>query len=166
MADTKISNLAAVSVPASTDQFLVNQGGTSKRIALSQMGGLVWVRRLATLVLLATLLLVQPVAGRAFPPNLNGTLVIVASDAVTVTLHGEQTSGEPVTLLVEHFCYDAVHDSVARQTASFVGAADMTFLIGPRTLKGKSFTPTSCWGLLEYQITGNTELIFAEVDTL
>lgn len=42
MSDTKISALTAVSTPATTDEFAVNQGGSSKKITLSQiLGGLV-----------------------------------------------------------------------------------------------------------------------------
>ena len=41
MADTKISDLAAVSTPASTDQFVVNQGGTSKKETRAQVHELV-----------------------------------------------------------------------------------------------------------------------------
>jgi hypothetical protein len=37
MADTKISALTAVTVPASGDEFAVNQGGTSKKITLAQI---------------------------------------------------------------------------------------------------------------------------------
>jgi len=37
MADTAISGLTAVVTPASTDQFAVNQGGTSKRVTLAQI---------------------------------------------------------------------------------------------------------------------------------
>lgn len=37
MADTKISALTAVTVPAETDEFAVNQGGTSKKISLAQV---------------------------------------------------------------------------------------------------------------------------------
>ena len=40
MADTKISALTAVTTPAGTDEFAVNQGGTSKKVTLAQiMGG-------------------------------------------------------------------------------------------------------------------------------
>ena len=37
MADTKISALTAVATPALTDEFVVNQGGTSKKITSQQM---------------------------------------------------------------------------------------------------------------------------------
>lgn len=37
MADTKISALTAVTTPASGDEFAVNQGGTSKKVTLSQL---------------------------------------------------------------------------------------------------------------------------------
>lgn len=37
MADTKISALTAVTTPASTDEFPVNQGGTSKKMTLGQV---------------------------------------------------------------------------------------------------------------------------------
>jgi hypothetical protein len=37
MADTKISALTAVTTPASTDEFAVNQGGASKKITLAQI---------------------------------------------------------------------------------------------------------------------------------
>lgn len=37
MADTKVSALTAVTTPASTDEFPVNQGGTSKKMTLSQI---------------------------------------------------------------------------------------------------------------------------------
>ena len=37
MADTKISALAAVTAPASTDEFAVNQGGTSKKVTLDTL---------------------------------------------------------------------------------------------------------------------------------
>lgn len=37
MADSKISALTAVTTPASTDEFAVNQGGTSKKVALSTL---------------------------------------------------------------------------------------------------------------------------------
>lgn len=37
MADTKISALTAVTTPAGTDEFAVNQGGTSKKLTLSQI---------------------------------------------------------------------------------------------------------------------------------
>jgi hypothetical protein len=38
MADTKISALTAVTSPAGTDEFAVNQGGASKKITLAQIG--------------------------------------------------------------------------------------------------------------------------------
>ena len=41
MADTKISALAAVVNPAATDEFAVNQGGTSKKMTLAQVGPLI-----------------------------------------------------------------------------------------------------------------------------
>ena len=41
MADTKISALTAVTTPAGTDEFAVNQGGTSKKETLSQISGYV-----------------------------------------------------------------------------------------------------------------------------
>jgi hypothetical protein len=37
MADTKISALTAVATPAGTDEFAVNQGGTSKKLTLAQV---------------------------------------------------------------------------------------------------------------------------------
>jgi hypothetical protein len=37
MADTKISALPAVTAPAATDEFSVNQGGTSKKMTLAQI---------------------------------------------------------------------------------------------------------------------------------
>lgn len=37
MADTKVSALTAVTTPASTDEFPVNQGGTSKKMTLEQV---------------------------------------------------------------------------------------------------------------------------------
>ena len=37
MADTKVSALPAVTVPATTDEFPVNQGGTSKKVTLAQI---------------------------------------------------------------------------------------------------------------------------------
>jgi len=37
MADTKISALTAVTTPAGTDEFAVNQGGTSKKMTLAQI---------------------------------------------------------------------------------------------------------------------------------
>jgi len=37
MADTKISALTAVTTPAATDEFAVNQGGTSKKMTLAQV---------------------------------------------------------------------------------------------------------------------------------
>lgn len=37
MADTKISALSAVTTPATTDEFVVNQGGTSKKVTLAQL---------------------------------------------------------------------------------------------------------------------------------
>lgn len=40
MADTKISALGAVATPASTDQFAVNQGGTTKRETRAQIHAL------------------------------------------------------------------------------------------------------------------------------
>jgi hypothetical protein len=39
MADTKISDLTAVTTPAGTDEFAVNQGGTSKKMTLNQIQG-------------------------------------------------------------------------------------------------------------------------------
>src|SRR5690348_5522986 len=39
MADQKISALAAVTTPAGTDEFAVNQGGTSKKETLAQIRG-------------------------------------------------------------------------------------------------------------------------------
>lgn len=41
MADTKISALSAVSTPAGTDEFPVNQGGTSKKETLAQIASYV-----------------------------------------------------------------------------------------------------------------------------
>lgn len=39
MADTKISALPAVTTPASTDEFAINQTGTSKKATLAQIMG-------------------------------------------------------------------------------------------------------------------------------
>lgn len=40
MADTKISALTAVTTPAATDEFGVNQGGGSKKMTLAQIGAI------------------------------------------------------------------------------------------------------------------------------
>lgn len=40
MADTKISALPAVTTPAATDEFAINQGGTSMKVTPSQMAAL------------------------------------------------------------------------------------------------------------------------------
>jgi hypothetical protein len=45
MADTKISDLAAVATPAGADEFAVNQGGTSKKETLTQIAAYVGVTR-------------------------------------------------------------------------------------------------------------------------
>jgi len=37
MADTKISALTAVTTPADTDEFGINQGGVSKKMTLAQV---------------------------------------------------------------------------------------------------------------------------------
>lgn len=37
MADTKISDLTAVTTPATTDEFAVNQGGVSKKVTGAQV---------------------------------------------------------------------------------------------------------------------------------
>lgn len=37
MADTKVSALTAVTTPATTDEFAVNQGGTSKKVSLATL---------------------------------------------------------------------------------------------------------------------------------
>jgi len=52
MADTKISALTAVTTPAGTDEFAVNQGGTSKKETLSQINDFIGVKtkRVATQV--------------------------------------------------------------------------------------------------------------------
>jgi hypothetical protein len=44
MADTKISALTAVTTPASTDEFAVNQGGSSKKVTLALLSGYLFTR--------------------------------------------------------------------------------------------------------------------------
>lgn len=48
MADTKISALTAVVTPATTDEFPVNQGGTSKKETIAQIGTALFVRKRAS----------------------------------------------------------------------------------------------------------------------
>lgn len=45
MADTKVSALTAVTTPALTDEIPVNQGGTSKRLLVSQLEDLIGLKK-------------------------------------------------------------------------------------------------------------------------
>lgn len=66
MADTKISALPAVSAPASTDAFAVNQGGTSKQEALSQI---------KTFILTAPVFAAGSASAASWPKQTSGTLL-------------------------------------------------------------------------------------------
>jgi hypothetical protein len=118
--------------------------------------------------LLAALLLLLPsqaLAASGPPPGLAGTLAIVAQDATSVTLHAEQTGGSPVTLKVEHSCYEgAVYGG--GEKVSFVGSADMTFNIAPRTYHGHLVTPTNCWATLNFYYSSSRVMVLAYQVTL
>lgn len=123
-------------------------------------------RSRSLLAALALALLATPtLAASGPPPGLAGSLVIVSSDASSVTLHAEQTGGTPVTLTVEHYCYQGeVYGGFQR--VRFVGSADMTFDIGPRSYHGQIVTPTDCWALLEFFYSSARVEILGEVVTL
>ncbi len=120
--------------------------------------------------LLAALLLVllpsSTLAASGPPPGLAGTLAIVASDSVSVTLHAEQTGGELVTLTVEHYCYADPTTFAGMEKVRFSGSADMTFNIGPRTYHGKDMIPTSCWAHLSFYFSSSRVVLLDYVTTL
>ena len=120
-------------------------------------------------VLLALVLLFSAVPAKAqnsvVLEDLAGTLVITAKDANTVTLHAEQTGGEPVTLTVEHGCYVgnvSAGTFAGVEKVRFTGSADMTFNIGPRTYHGQYLVPDNCGASMSYYMTGNTSIFLVQ----
>jgi len=99
MADTKISALTAVGTPAGTDEFAVNQGGTSKKMTLNQVDDFVSPTVISSGA--------APASG-AFPDTGVGSeawLVNTADNAVT-TIEDVMTLTGLVagTYLYEYFC--------------------------------------------------------------
>lgn len=118
------------------------------------------------LIGLLMFLLSFPVRAASEPPaGLSGTLTTISKDANTVTLHAEQTSGTPVTLTIEHYCYQG-NIYAGFERIRFQGTTDASFNIGMRTYHGQSLTPTDCWALLEYYFGGGNLLILDEQVTL
>lgn len=112
------------------------------------------MRRLLAALVLALLIPSQVLAASGPPPGLAGTLAIVAQDVTSVTLHAEQTGGDPVTLTVEHYCYENANQPNevygGMEKVRFVGSVSATFHTGPRTYHGKLVTPTDCWAFLMF----------------
>jgi hypothetical protein len=99
------------------------------------------------------------------PPGLAGELTIVAKDAVSVTLHAEQTGGTPVTLMLEQYCYqNNIYAGMER--VRFTGSTTVTFNIGPRTYHGQLLTPTDCKAEIWYYYSSSRGMYLAGVTTL
>jgi len=73
MADTKISALTAVTTPAGTDEFGVNQAGTSKKMTLDQVNGFNQSR---VVLDTAYTLVSQTAAQKLFNNSTNGALTL------------------------------------------------------------------------------------------
>lgn len=111
------------------------------------------------------LLVAAPVSAVTVPEGLTGTITIVATTETTVTVHAEQTGGEPVRLVLEHFCYQG-ETYVGKEYVRFTGSTDATFSIGPRTFKGNAATPTECWVYLTHYMQSSTAVVLDGADTL
>jgi hypothetical protein len=124
--------------------------------------------------LLAALLLLlipsQVLAASGPPPGLAGTLTIVSQDATSVTLHAEQTGGDPVRLTLEQICYNA--DPWTQSTmwettkVRFVGSVDVTFDTSSGTYKSQQFTPVYCIAYLMFYFSSSRAIALAGVVTL
>jgi len=101
------------------------------------------VRRLLAALLLV-LLPSQALAASGPPPGLSGTLMIVAQDASSVTLHAEQMGGEPVTLALEHTCYNADDTAWRAETVRFVGSVNATFSTLGGRFHGNDWIADNC----------------------
>lgn len=126
------------------------------------------MRRLA--LVLALLIPSQVLAASGPPPGLAGTLVIVAQDASSVTLHAEQTGGDPVRLSLEQICYDTKPwtQSTMWETTKvrFVGSIDVIFDISSGTYKSHQFTPVYCVANLFFYFSSSRAIALAGVVTL
>lgn len=101
------------------------------------------MRTLAALVL-ALLIPSRALAASGPPPGLAGSLAIVAQDASSVTLHAEQTGGDPVTLSLEHTCYNADDTAWRAETVRFVGSVDATFSTLGGRFHGNDWIADNC----------------------
>jgi hypothetical protein len=118
------------------------------------------------LLVLALLIPSQVLAASGPPPGLAGTLAIVAQDATSVTLHAEQTGGEPVTLSLEHTCYNADDTAWQNVTVKFSGAVDRIFNTGSFTFHGRTHSPADCHATLNFYYSSSRVVILAGVDTV
>lgn len=100
------------------------------------------------------------------PPGLAGTLTITAQDAVSVTLHAEQTGGEPVTLSLEHVCYNADDTAWRVDTVRFVGSVDATFSVEGGTFHGHPWLADNCNAQLWFYYSSRRGIFLAVVSTL
>jgi len=113
----------------------------------------------------ASAALVIALAAPVSAADLTGTMSFVAISGDYVTIHAEQTSGDPVTLRIEHSCRsDTVYGPI--ETVRFTGSTDATFYVGPRKLKGQTLVPVACWAWLTYQMPSQTALILDGINTL
>jgi hypothetical protein len=67
-----------------------------------------------------------------------------------------QTAGPAVTLRVDHDCWVEYNVTFAgEETKRGDSGTVLTFNTGPRKVQGKMLTPTLCYALLYYQVSGN-----------
>lgn len=98
MADAKISELTAVGTPADTDEFAVNQAGTSKRETLAQV---------ATFVTTAPVFAAGSASANSKPKLTSGTLLTTpeagALELDATNLYGTTDTGNRGYIPVRHF---------------------------------------------------------------
>lgn len=102
MADTKISGLAAVTVPAVTDEIPVNQAGASKKLTVAQIAELFFTR----------------ISGNSGAAGAFKTLQRLTANATanaTVTLQTVMTT-TGLAAGVYHFRYDVIYQAGATTT--------------------------------------------------
>ena len=123
------------------------------------------MRRLLATLVLGVVIPSQVLAVSGPPPGLTATLTITAKDAVSVTLHAEQTGGDPVTLSLEGYCYNADQTAYRVDTVRFVGSADATFSTEGGTFHGKPWIAVSCKAEVWFYFSSRQGLFLAGVVT-
>lgn len=120
------------------------------------------MRKLVLFFGMAALLAVSTAAAADAP---TGTLTIVGQTATSATVLYEQTSGEPVRVELEHYCY-AGDVYAGGEFSRATGTATVTVYTGPRRYKGATLTPDHCWMFATQKLSSSTGRVLAAVDTL